>query len=77
MRHTAHPTLVEEVMSGTMPMRGRMVHGRTTMGDLYEHAQDYDANGRVWDEFLALHCLSICSNRVMTYRQYMPRIGRV
>lgn len=28
-------------------MRGRMIHGKSPLGDLYEHAQDYDAKGRV------------------------------
>lgn len=47
MRHAGHPSLVETVMAGTIPMRGRMIHGKSPLGDLYEHAQDYDAKGRV------------------------------
>merc|ERR1712226_553991 len=33
-------------MTGTIPMRGRMIHGKSPIGGLYEHAQDYDAKGR-------------------------------
>ncbi|OAA37455.1 Aromatic-ring hydroxylase-like protein [Metarhizium rileyi] len=46
MRHSGHPSILETVMTGTIPMRGRMIHGRSPLGDLYEHAQNYDAKGR-------------------------------
>ncbi|KAL2117581.1 hypothetical protein VTJ04DRAFT_7241 [Mycothermus thermophilus] len=46
MRHAGQPRLVEHVMSATIPMRGRMIHGRRVNGDLYEEPQDYDAHGR-------------------------------
>lgn len=39
--------LLDHVLAATIPMRGRMIHGRTTGGDLYEEAQDYDVHGRV------------------------------
>lgn len=48
--------LLDHVMAATIPMRGRMIHGRrkptttttTTSndGELYEEAQDYDVHGR-------------------------------
>jgi kynurenine 3-monooxygenase len=47
MRHAGHPSLLETVMAGTIPMRGRMIHGKSPLGDLYEHSQNYDAKGRV------------------------------
>lgn len=47
MKHTGHSSLLGTVMQGTIPMRGRMIHGKSPLGDLYEHAQDYDAKGRV------------------------------
>lgn len=47
MRHAGQPGLLEHVMNATIPMRGRMIHGRTPLGELYEHPQDYDAKGRV------------------------------
>ncbi|EXV00054.1 monooxygenase [Metarhizium robertsii] len=47
MRSAGHPSLLKTVMTGTIPMRGRMIHGKSPLGDLYEHAQDYDAKGRI------------------------------
>ncbi|PNY24899.1 Kynurenine 3-monooxygenase [Tolypocladium capitatum] len=47
MRLAGYPTLLQTVMDGTIPMRGRMIHGKGPMGSLYEHPQDYDARGRV------------------------------
>lgn len=46
MRLAGHPTLLESVMNDTIPMRGRMIHGRGPSGGLYEHGHDYDAKGR-------------------------------
>jgi len=46
MRNAGQPGLLDHVMKATIPMRGRMIHGRTPLGELYEHAQDYDAKGR-------------------------------
>lgn len=46
MRHAGQPKLLEHVFSATIPMRGRMIHGRSKDGDLYEAAQDYDIHGR-------------------------------
>ncbi|RDA89613.1 hypothetical protein CP533_1479 [Ophiocordyceps camponoti-saundersi (nom. inval.)] len=47
MRLAGHPTLLETVMDGTIPMRGRMIHGKSPLGETYEHSQDYDVKGRV------------------------------
>ncbi|ROW14168.1 hypothetical protein VPNG_04293 [Cytospora leucostoma] len=38
--------LLDHVLAATIPMRGRMIHGRKAGGDLYEEAQDYDIHGR-------------------------------
>ncbi|KAK6215261.1 kynurenine 3-monooxygenase [Colletotrichum tabaci] len=46
MRNAGQPKLLEHVFGATIPMRGRMIHGRTPKGDLYEAAQDYDVHGR-------------------------------
>ncbi|KAK2606365.1 kynurenine 3-monooxygenase, mitochondrial precursor [Conoideocrella luteorostrata] len=46
MRHAGHPSLLKTVMAGTIPMQGRMIHGRSPLGELYDHAQNYDAKGR-------------------------------
>ncbi|AEO59853.1 hypothetical protein MYCTH_2308449 [Thermothelomyces thermophilus ATCC 42464] len=42
MRHSGQPKLLENVLEATIPMRGRMIHGRRANGDLYEEPQDYD-----------------------------------
>ncbi|KAJ8120601.1 hypothetical protein O1611_g10326 [Lasiodiplodia mahajangana] len=46
MRHADHDKLIQHVVSATIPMRGRMIHGRTPDGALYEAGQDYDIHGR-------------------------------
>ncbi|RDW75917.1 hypothetical protein BP5796_06738 [Coleophoma crateriformis] len=45
IKESGRPELLEKVMSDTIPMRGRMIHGENASG-LYEQAQDYDAHGR-------------------------------
>ncbi|KAI0015727.1 FAD/NAD(P)-binding domain-containing protein [Xylariomycetidae sp. FL0641] len=46
MRHAGQQQLLSHVFSTTIPMRGRMIHGRRPNGELYEEPQDYDAHGR-------------------------------
>ncbi|KAI9743558.1 MAG: kynurenine 3-monooxygenase, mitochondrial precursor [Claussenomyces sp. TS43310] len=46
MRSTGRPGLLESVMAETIPMRGRMIHGRDKFNELYEESQDYDIHGR-------------------------------
>ncbi|KUJ23910.1 FAD dependent oxidoreductase [Mollisia scopiformis] len=38
--------LLESIIGETIPMRGRMIHGRDKSGELYEQGQDYDIHGR-------------------------------
>lgn len=38
--------LLDHVLAATIPMRGRMIHGKKTGGELYEEGQDYDVHGR-------------------------------
>lgn len=47
MRHANTPGLLEYIMEATVPMRGRMIHGRGKNDQLEEQAQDYDVKGRV------------------------------
>ncbi|RKU41323.1 kynurenine 3-monooxygenase, mitochondrial precursor (Biosynthesis of nicotinic acid protein 4) [Coniochaeta pulveracea] len=46
MRRAGRQDLLDHVMSATIPMRGRMIHGRRPNGDHYEEPQDYDVHGR-------------------------------
>lgn len=45
--------LLDHVLAATIPMRGRMIHGRKASGELYEEPQDYDVHGRVSYGFFA------------------------
>jgi kynurenine 3-monooxygenase len=47
LRNVGHATILQHVMSHTVAMRGRMIHGRLPNGELYEQSQDYDIQGRV------------------------------
>ncbi|KAL8363426.1 hypothetical protein RB601_009278 [Gaeumannomyces tritici] len=46
LRHAGQPRLLEEVLAATIPMRGRMIHGKRPSGELTEASQDYDIHGR-------------------------------
>jgi kynurenine 3-monooxygenase len=46
MRHANSPDLLESVLSETIPMYGRMIHGEDSKGSLTEEAQKYDVHGR-------------------------------
>ncbi|KAB5584909.1 hypothetical protein GE09DRAFT_8061 [Coniochaeta sp. 2T2.1] len=46
MRNAGDPILLDHVMAATIPMRGRMIHGKQPNGELFEQSQDYDIHGR-------------------------------
>lgn len=46
MRNAQVPGLIEAVLSDTIPMHGRMIHGQAH-GKLFEESQAYDIHGRV------------------------------
>lgn len=46
MRNSGRPELLEKVLSETIPMRGRMIHGKSSSGEFTEQSQDYDIHGR-------------------------------
>lgn len=47
MKHANRDGLLENILQETIPMHGRMIHGRNKAGELYEESQPYDAHGRV------------------------------
>ena len=47
LKNSGHGGILSHVFGATIPMRGRMIHGRRPSGELYEEPQDYDAHGRV------------------------------
>lgn len=46
IRQSERSELIQNVLQGTIPMYGRMIHGRDR-GQLWEAAQAYDVHGRV------------------------------
>ena len=46
MRQAGSPSLLDSVLSETIPMYGRMIHGEDSKGSLTEKAQLYDVHGR-------------------------------
>ncbi|KAF8855987.1 FAD/NAD(P)-binding domain-containing protein [Acephala macrosclerotiorum] len=46
IKQSQRPELLEKILSETIPMRGRMIHGKNPSGTLYEQGQDYDIHGR-------------------------------
>lgn len=46
--------LAEKVTQETIPMRGRMIHGRDITGELYEQSQQYDIENKVRFFYLKL-----------------------
>ncbi|KLU86643.1 kynurenine 3-monooxygenase [Magnaporthiopsis poae ATCC 64411] len=46
LRHAGQPRLLEDIVAATIPMRGRMIHGKRPSGELTETTQDYDIHGR-------------------------------
>lgn len=47
MRHAQCEGLIDAVLGETIPMHGRMLHGRRQTGELSEESQQYDVHGRV------------------------------
>lgn len=47
MRQAKCDGLLDDVLNKTIPMKGRMIHGRRKDGKLFQESQNYDAHGRV------------------------------
>jgi hypothetical protein len=55
MHHVTAPQvedLVGSILEETIPMYGRMIHGRDSKGELYGEGQAYDIGGRVGTHLL-------------------------
>ncbi|MCJ1356271.1 MAG: kynurenine 3-monooxygenase, mitochondrial precursor [Icmadophila ericetorum] len=46
LREAHYEGLAEDILADTTPMYGRMIHGRTNSGELYQQSQQYDVFGR-------------------------------
>ena len=47
MRHAKCEGLLDAILKESIPMHGRMIHGRAQDGEIYQEPQLYDAKGRV------------------------------
>ena len=47
IKASGSPDLLGKIKSETLPMRGRMIHGKSATGEFYQQPQDYDIHGRV------------------------------
>lgn len=47
MRDAGADDLLDEVLNETIPMHGRMIHGKGSNGRLFQESQVYDIHGRV------------------------------
>lgn len=46
LRHSGHPGLLDAILTETIPMYGRMIHGRSSTGSPSQTSQAYDVHGR-------------------------------
>ncbi|KAL1864825.1 kynurenine 3-monooxygenase, mitochondrial precursor [Paecilomyces lecythidis] len=46
MKQSGQHCLIDKLLQETIPMYGRMIHGKSTSGELWEAAQAYDVHGR-------------------------------
>ena len=47
MKAAGSDGLLDDILNKTIPMKGRMIHGRGKDGELQQESQAYDINGRV------------------------------
>ena len=47
MRNAGSDDLLNDVLNETIPMHGRMIHGKERSGELFQESQAYDVHGRV------------------------------
>jgi kynurenine 3-monooxygenase len=57
IRQSHRPSLIDDVLHETIPMYGRMIHGRER-GQLWEAAQAYDVHGRVCILLSPAYCIA-------------------
>ncbi|KAI4196687.1 MAG: hypothetical protein LQ346_003180 [Caloplaca aetnensis] len=62
--------LLDAVLSETIPMHGRMIHGRGAHGELYEESQAYDAHGR----FIRAVDRALLNKRLLDHLEKMPNV---
>jgi kynurenine 3-monooxygenase len=70
MRRSGDVSLVESVLGETLPMYGRMIHGRSKTGELEEQSQQYDVHGK------AIHAVDRAglNKRLLNALEPMPNV---
>ena len=71
MKHACRDGLLDSILQETIPMHGRMIHGRRKTGELYEESQAYDAHGRVRSSTVEIN-----SNEVADNFKYIKAVDR-
>ncbi|KAL2755725.1 hypothetical protein ACRALDRAFT_2136133 [Sodiomyces alcalophilus JCM 7366] len=70
LRHSGQLKLIDHVLQPTIPMRGRMIHGKSPDGSFYEAPQDYDIHGRA---ILAVDRADL-NKRLLDILDHMPNV---
>ncbi|KAL8650137.1 MAG: hypothetical protein Q9226_005278 [Calogaya cf. arnoldii] len=70
MRHAECEGLLDAVLEESIPMHGRMIHGRSQDGKLYQEPQLYDAQGR----YIRAVDRAMLNKRLLDYLEQMPNV---
>ncbi|KAL9018748.1 MAG: hypothetical protein Q9185_003978 [Variospora sp. 1 TL-2023] len=70
MRHARCEGLLDAVLSETIAMHGRMIHGQRKNGKLYEESQSYDAQGR----YIRAVDRAGLNKRLLDHLEQMPNV---
>ncbi|KAL8779654.1 MAG: hypothetical protein Q9213_006845 [Squamulea squamosa] len=71
MRHAECEGLLNAILNESIPMHGRMIHGRGKGGELYEEPQLYDAQGR----YIRAVDRAMLNKRLLDYLEQMPNVS--
>ncbi|KAL8727859.1 MAG: hypothetical protein Q9181_005551, partial [Wetmoreana brouardii] len=71
MKNAKCDGLLDAVLNETIPMYGRMIHGRGQGGELYEESQAYDAQGR----YIRAVDRATLNKRLLDQLEQMPNVS--
>lgn len=70
LRNSGRQGLLDSILAETIPMRGRMIHGRSPAGDLSQATQAYDVHGR----FIRAVDRGVFNKRLLDELEAMPNV---
>ncbi|KAI4224457.1 MAG: hypothetical protein LQ349_007239 [Xanthoria aureola] len=70
MRHAKCEGLLDAIIKESIPMHGRMIHGRAQDGKIYQEPQLYDAKGR----YIRAVDRAMLNKRLLDYLEQMPNV---